>query len=165
MLNGAWNIPTYWREAYPVVTKETSEQLILDRDEGELLWTGCSEGIMSVKKVYNFYRQKEQKFNWKKSIWTHFIPPKVLIFIWKAISDRLVIAATLCKWKSIPSAVCLGYITRAVETLEHMLMQCEIASNIWRWLSEKLNVNLIAFSSVMELVKWASNQKQNCAIG
>lgn len=85
--------------------------------------------------------------------------------MWKLVLNRQFIGTTLFKWGVIPSAVCTGCIDGSIESENHLLLHCDIASNIWSWLLEALSVDFTRFRDVLELIKWASKQKADSAIG
>lgn len=89
---GKWIIPECWERLYPIIEEEiqTSE---LENDE--LIWEGSANGEITVKDVYNFYREKGTITQWHGRIWRPFIPPKCSIFAWKVLPDRVVTAAVL----------------------------------------------------------------------
>lgn len=65
----------------------------------------------------------------------------------------------------LPACVCIECISGATEDYNHLLLKCTAANNIWRWLSQVLGVNLLAFSEAKELVKWAAMQDRKNTVG
>lgn len=91
---GAWRIPQIFQELYPMATREIMKKQISLEPEDELLWEGSNNGKIMVKEAYDRCRRRS-KYNYGKTIWRKFIPPKISMFTWKVMNNRLVIADKL----------------------------------------------------------------------
>lgn len=164
MVNGSWSIPQIWRDRFPVVTREIEEFQIAKTDDDELFWDGTAEGVITVKEAYNLSRERSCG-EMEKKIGQRFIPPKISIFVWKIISKKLLTATTLHKWGSLPSPVCIGCIIGSDEMINHLLLNCDVARNIWVWLSDTLCTDLLRFNNAVDLIKWSVKQNLKTTMG
>lgn len=163
--NGEWVIPESLSRLYLIISAEILEVQISESNDNELIWEGSPNGDISVKSAYEFCREKEQSVKWLQQLWKKFIPPKLSIFAWKILCNRVTTGSWLCSKGIILSPVCIGCIHGAVEDLNHLLLFCDIVRNIWAWLSELLHCNLSSFSLVVQLIKWAAKHIQNSTVG
>lgn len=156
--DGRCNLTDQFIADFPVAATEILNVQISDEDEDAIFWEGAANGIIIVKESYNFYRHKNTEVLWKKKLWNDFTPPRISILAWKITQNRLPTADALYRRSILPSSVCINCITGSVEDMNHIMLQCNIAENIWRWLAPLLEVNFSNFSTVNEIIRWAARQ-------
>lgn len=108
--DGAWSIPTSLKLLFPVVVNEIIEVQISRTEDDELEWDGSTNGEITVKVAYDFYREKAPIIQWRKRLWRTFIPPRISMFAWKVVSNRLAIGSVLYSLGVIPCLLCIGWI-------------------------------------------------------
>lgn len=129
--NTKWTVGTATAVSrkFPEITKEIKELLISEYDEDELIWDGSTNGVITVAESYESYREKTNVTKWFRHLWP-FITPRVSVFAWKVLSDRITTTTRLFKRKIILSGVCLGCIQGVEEDIDHLILHCQFAKNI-----------------------------------
>lgn len=95
-INAGWQaIPDAFKTQLPDIVVMVTEVYIADTDHDEGLWDGSANGCMTTKLAYEFYREKGVKIQQLEGIWRSFIPPKILLFAWKAYMNMLPTATNL----------------------------------------------------------------------
>lgn len=100
-----------------------------------------------------------------KNLWDVFIPPKLSIFAWRITQDRIATASKLSNMKLLHSPVCTGCIIGVPETIDHIMLNCCHARNMWCWLSDLFHFDFTNFSSTLDLIRWACRQRNKDGIG
>lgn len=131
-----------------MLAKEISEVIISESTKNEFIWCGSENGQITVNNAFENYREKAQMIKGRRNIWQSFIPPKVYIFSWKAMNNKLRTCSILHQWGLRPSLVCIGCIFGVPEDDNHLLLYCNTAKNLWNWLSDCLAVDLTSFNRV-----------------
>lgn len=152
--DGKWVNLEAVAQNYPHIYHEICQIDIAEQDEDEVVWQGSSNGVISIKLAYEFYRAKSARIQWHKRLWTPFIPPKINILAWSMLNNRISISDNLYVRKCLRKKLCMCWIVGLEETLDHIMLHCTTANSMWRWLSELLNVNFLSFNSKLELLKW-----------
>lgn len=103
------------------------------------IWTQQKSGIYSAKSgYYAAQREKIQStstlldhpnWNWQKYIRNPKLLPKVKFFIWRCAINNLPTGENLQKRGLLTHTLCTK--CGEVETLEHILFQCETAKKVW----------------------------------
>lgn len=108
---------------------------------------------------------KCMKVNWYGNVWRPFVPPRISVLVWKILNNALPTAMAL-KRRSItenPPAY-IGCIAGAVEDVNHVFIHCNMARNLWAWMSQVLGENITLFNCVVSLIRWAARlEKKNSA--
>lgn len=153
-----WSVPPGLMEEHSDIWQQIIEVPIAEHDEEELVWQGSSNGEITVKSAYEFYRENAVKNIWFRKIWVAFIPLKFSLFGWRILHGRVSTTHNLFRRKTIPAAVCISCIVGAIEEDYQLFLKCTVAENIWSWLMEVLKVNFNGFNSIIELLKWSCKQ-------
>lgn len=115
-------------------------------------WSDDSQGCIWILQGEKHKTQLEEKTP------EQFCATVNFMFCMEICSDRVPTADVLYARKIIPSTVCTGCSVGTEEIVSHILLHCDIACNIWDWLSYILTVNLRNFHGAAVVVKWAARQ-------
>lgn len=149
---GSWKIHEEFENKLPDIAAEMKNMEI--EEEDQLYWTGSSNGVLTTKEAFNHYHDKAPTVHWMKSIWQHYIPPKISVHMWRIVMNRLPTAQHLSKRGMNISSVCLGCIYGETETRDHLFWSCTNARNLWNWISAATSINFNSFGSVNEACRW-----------
>lgn len=106
------------------------EMEVNSEHEDIITWRGSSNGNLSVKLPYEYYREKDVATHWEKGIWQTFIPPKISILIWRIIRGRVATAERLPRRGMHTGTVRLMCIQGIQEDENHIFIHCEQARNL-----------------------------------
>ncbi|XP_042974564.1 uncharacterized protein LOC122306191 [Carya illinoinensis] len=121
----------------------------------KLWWIPAGKGIFSV---YSFYKsltcRPDSQFPWR-SLWRNKAPPKALFFTWAAALGKILTTDNLRKCRIIISYWCC-MCKKEGESVDHLLLYCEIARALWSEVFSRLELNWVMLASVVELLaSWA----------
>lgn len=102
-------------------------------EEDELYWGKEKSGQYSVRSAYrllqyqkNLWRQEDQNSTWRNT-WRVKAPPKVLNFLWRALSNCLPTMVMLTQIH-VPVSSVYPVCRNGDETVEHILCHCTLAT-------------------------------------
>lgn len=117
-----------------------------NREENEVYWGKETSGMYSVRSSYRLlqeqktlWRQEDQTSTWRKT-WRVKAPPKVLNFMWRALSNCLPTMVMLSQ-KQVPVSVVCQVCKNGEETVEHILCHCTLAAQCWQRVLPRFSVN------------------------
>ncbi|KAL8131281.1 hypothetical protein AgCh_007272 [Apium graveolens] len=115
-------------------------------EEDEVYWGKEASGMYSVRSAYrllqeqkNLWRQEDQTSAWRKT-WRVKAPPKVLNFMWRALSNCLPTMVMLSQ-KQVPVSSVCQVCRNGEETVEHILCHCTLATQCWQIVLPRFSVN------------------------
>ena len=95
-----------------------------------ICWCPSSRKIFEVKSFYKLLQPAAaQSFPWKK-VWRSRAPSKVNFFIWTAALGKILMTDNLRKRRFFVLDWC-GMCKRDGESVDHLLLHCSIAQEIW----------------------------------
>ncbi|XP_020253777.1 uncharacterized protein LOC109830826 [Asparagus officinalis] len=99
------------------------------------LWSLTSNGLFSVKSLYDFLISRGIKSSTYSIVWNPLLPSKIQIFTWLLSMNRLHTKDNLLKkgWQGDPLCV---FCKSNPETAEHIFFSCNFASNVWKHFSD-----------------------------
>ena len=92
----------------------------------------------SIYKILNFRGLNDNKY---AIIWSLPIPPKIIIFVWLLLNNRILTKSNLSRrgWNgNMQCQFCPLY-----ETTNHLFVHCQQAQHIWFWLGQSQNFFLV----------------------
>ncbi|XP_071700605.1 uncharacterized protein [Rutidosis leptorrhynchoides] len=99
--------------------------------------------------------------NTEPTIINKLIPQKIGIFMWRAIKNKLPVRSELDKrgidLHSTRCPVC----DEDIESLQHILLKCKVASEVWELIRKWWNFDMIRFVSIPELSKASSPSRSS----
>lgn len=130
----------------------------LDHSKRDLLkWRWASDGCFSVKSVYNKWEQSGNARNLVlETIWKNLSPPKVEIFAWMALQDRVPTRSVLQSRNLIldgNSALC-PLCSMHLETPQHLFLHCKFSWNVWSLILDWWHVRWVCPQSLEALFTW-----------
>ncbi|KAL4312348.1 hypothetical protein GQ457_01G050470 [Hibiscus cannabinus] len=100
-----------------------------------LSWTGSGSGKFSVKSViHNLHSKLPSCKEWNMLVWRGVAPPKVEIFSWLVIRQRIPVRVNLAARGLILSPisdVSCPLCGQAPESVAHLLFSCTVTWNVW----------------------------------
>lgn len=130
--------------------------------EDKLMWHYSKDGCFSVRSCYQFllqlhsYSESQERGttsgleaqNWDV-IWKLRIPPKIIMFLWRAYAGILPLKVELFQRHIVCSPYCSGF-DFAVESIAHVLLECRGMQDLWR--DPHFHLNPIDSSASMRFI-------------
>nr|GEY43985.1 hypothetical protein [Tanacetum cinerariifolium] len=117
-------------------------------------WNGGDDGVFSVSATRMHADNCILSSLSPSTRWSKILPPKVNIFIWRLILDRLSHRLNLSlRGLDIQSITCPSCNT-GLESHDHIFFGCDTASNIWRLIRVWIDVSMPSFVSCSVLFQW-----------
>jgi hypothetical protein len=125
-----------------------------------ICWCPSSHKIFEVKSFYKLLQPAAvQPFPWKK-VWRSRAPSKVNFFIWTAALGKILTTDNLRKRRLFVLDWC-GMCKRDGESVDHLLLHCSIAHEIWDLVFSMFGVHWVMPRRVMDLLFcWPGLPKQ-----
>lgn len=106
----------------------------LPLDEDEMIWSGDSSGIFSVKALVHLAQSQlsnDEKVS--KSIWESAIPPRVQIFLWCVLKEKILKRVELNRRGLLRGDVDLNCILcdSSLKDINHLFVNCDVAKGLW----------------------------------
>jgi hypothetical protein len=128
--------------------------LLTDRLD-KLIWTrGDRSGNISAKNVYNALASKLWTHNkswWHRSLWDWDLAPKIKLFTWLMMEDKILTWDNLQRRGWSGPSIC-GMCRQESETVLHMMLHCSFTQQVW---NQILKVYKLNFS-------WMGSSLQSC---
>lgn len=129
----------------------------------ELVWERASNGVLTVRKAFDFYRDGEPVVDWLKKLWQSFVPPNISMFAWRLYHDRRPTETNLSySGMEVDGRCWLCNNQLVLENQNHMLLHCQYDGVIWSWVQSWLVVDISSFNTVKEVLQ--RNCKRNRTI-
>lgn len=109
-----------------------------------------SSGEFSVKSCYGHIDQHDQLMGPWNEVWNSEVPPKIQIFMWMAVLERLSTRDNLWHKGFTLSSICLLCYHDA-ESINHLLIHCPFAWEIWCGASRMLGSTFVAPLNLTDL--------------
>lgn len=132
--------------------KETLKDCELTDKPDGWRWNLVSNGIFSVGSMRRAIENSYLGMGEKETIWITLTPPKVNIFMWRVMLDRVPTRDNLNKMKldlnSLLCPVC-GFTT---ETINHVLFDCPAAIEVWKFIERWWSISFPAVKSLESML-------------
>lgn len=138
----------------------------LKNKQDTFLWLHEKSGCFSTKSAWEIIRFKMPKFEWARWVWHKFLPKKISLCMWKAVFGYLSVDAQVrCLGIALNSS-CNCYLSRHVETLEHVLGKRDFAMEVWKLASAELGIPFIPQQCWQERVQiWFNRATRQSQVG
>jgi hypothetical protein len=123
--------------------------------EGDrLVWNPSKKGLFEVRSFYEELIRKDgpsiPSFPWK-NIWRVKAPTSVAFFVWLAALGKILTHDNLRKRNVIVIEWCC-LCKKSGEPIDHLLLQCEIARDLWSYILILFGVEWVMPRTVLELL-------------
>ncbi|KAJ3700403.1 hypothetical protein LUZ61_004108 [Rhynchospora tenuis] len=122
-----------------------------------ITWKWSNTGEYSSVSAYRLLADPGLRSPYHKLLWKIKAPPKVRIFLWLTLLDRILTQQNLLRrnWPSITACQCCT--SDCLETSVHLLVHCAFAKQIWSLLQIKFNLPVITFTPDLQTF-WLQNR-------
>ncbi|KAJ3697089.1 hypothetical protein LUZ61_000794 [Rhynchospora tenuis] len=123
----------------------------------QLAWKWTPIGLYSSASAYAILADPGLRSPYHTLLWKMKIPPKVKVFLWVALLDRVLTQHNLLlrNWPTISSCKCCSH--GIIETTSHLFVQCEYAVQVWTLLQARFSLPLLTFLPDLHLF-WLQNR-------
>ena len=116
----------------------------------QLQWDHTGSGIYEVRSYYHITCSRgNQTFPWK-SVWRVKVPPKVAFFVWLAAHGKNLTIDNLRRRRIWVLDWCF-MCKRAGESVDHLLLHCEYARELWSFIFCIMGIHWVMPGKVSEL--------------
>ncbi|KAI8543503.1 hypothetical protein RHMOL_Rhmol08G0223300 [Rhododendron molle] len=134
------------------------QSVILDQSKEDVLqWKWSTDKQFTVKSIYNQWEQVDQNRNQVLgSLWKNLCPPKVEIFSWLAVQEKVATRSALSRRNMIQEDQQLScpLCSMQLETPSHLLLFCQFSWSVWSLILDWWHVVWVCPSSLAELALW-----------
>ena len=109
----------------------------------QLSWRLSKHGTYSSKSAYEAYFTGTIKFGPWRRIWKTWAPLKCKFFVWLAVKNRCWTADRLEK-RGLPDPAACPLCDQAAETIQHTLIGCVFAREVWTLILDGLGLRSLA---------------------
>jgi hypothetical protein len=128
--------------------------------EDRFSWPWTESGMFSTKSAYLAMCHGSEYFRMAEAIWSAKAPLKCQIFMWLAVLHRLWTSDRRerhgLQMTTDPCYVCL----QAVDTVEHILVQCPFAREVWFCVFSRLHIQAAPPVVDCNLQDWWSMERE-----
>ena len=119
-----------------------------------MVWTKSKDGKFAVKSLYKALELESQGKFPTNVIWNSWVPPRVGFFAWEATWNK-VLTLDQIQRRGWPLANRCYLCLSEEETLDHLLLQCNVARILWHLLFSLFGVSwVLPFSAGETLLGW-----------
>ncbi len=120
-------------------------------DHDKAVWLPSLRGLFDVRSYYKVLRGGSgNSFPWK-SIWRTKVPQRVTFFVWIAALGRILTVDKLGR-RHILIIYCSCMCKCSGELVDHLLLHCLMAFEVWSFIFDLIGVNWVMPRSVLELL-------------
>ncbi|KAJ3694111.1 hypothetical protein LUZ60_009591 [Juncus effusus] len=118
-------------------------------------WRWTRDGIFTSKSAYSFLQLPGIRCCWQKALWKIKCPPKVKLFAWIALQNKILTADNLAKrgWPATTRCVMCNSLD---ETSDHLFVRCDFAK--WYWNRTLIYLQLPFNSECSQMDLWYANR-------
>ena len=106
-------------------------------------WKFTQDGTYSSKSAYAAFFEGSIKFGPWRRIWKTWAPPRCKFFIWLVVHNRVWTADRLAK-RNLPHPESCPLCDQVDETINHLLVGCVFARQVWTLVLEQIGLLLVA---------------------
>ncbi|KAK3229608.1 hypothetical protein Dsin_001489 [Dipteronia sinensis] len=127
----------------------------------KVAWSFCPHGLFSVQSFHKCL-EGDMRGNRLKSlqIWNNYCPPKVEIFVWNLLKERVLVKDVLSHFgMDLSSNMSCPLCGKCIETVDHLFLQCNWSWNLWL---EGLSWWEVSCASNDKLIQWWEGWRGLC---
>ena len=101
--------------------------------QDKIIWKPDSHGVYSVKSFSGVVQNCESSsFSFLNSVWADIVPPKVELFCWQVLRERVVVNMELVKRNllSFKRSLCT-FCNTVLESVNHLFLHYQMAWKLW----------------------------------
>ncbi|KAJ3698414.1 hypothetical protein LUZ61_002119 [Rhynchospora tenuis] len=100
--------------------------------------------MFSFSSAYRTLSDSGIRSTYNESLWKMKVPPRVKVFLWLLLADRLLTQVNLMLrgWPSIQECKCCQ--THVLETTGHLFVLCDFAQQLWTAIQQHYNLPIIS---------------------
>lgn len=138
LVNGCWDIPTNVQVACPNLLPLISHSVTpWSETEDSIVWAAANDGILAVKRAYDFILKPQPKDVCQSFSWNNNVPPSHSMPVWRYFHNKMPTDDTmLIRGFLFPSMCSVCKATQ--ESTHHVFFECLFSKNMWLWMSNKL---------------------------
>jgi hypothetical protein len=114
------------------------ENLVLQDDSDQIIWSFSSNGKYSVQSLYAVINHRGVVPVYVPAVWKLKIPPRVQIFLWLLYKNKTLTRDNLAKRREVLDKTCL--FCNEPESVCHLFFECCVANRLWPVTTEILNL-------------------------
>ncbi|KAJ1689899.1 hypothetical protein LUZ63_014054 [Rhynchospora breviuscula] len=105
------------------------------------VWKWSTTGNYSSASTYHILADPGLRSPYHSILWKLKVPPKVRIFLWLVLLDRILTQQNLMlrNWPTISTCKCCS--TDCLETSVHLSIECDFAKQIWTLVRSRFNLS------------------------
>lgn len=141
------------------------QEISFNTEPDKFICTLNSSGAIKTADIYDFIRDKSSKRFIFKFIWNSAIPPKISVFMWRALNKALPVDVMIQRKNISLASKCCCCSKPDIETIEHLFIFSETAIQVWNYYSKSLGFYFhpLPFSNAINL--WMSHADWNSQYG
>ncbi|XP_071726794.1 uncharacterized protein [Rutidosis leptorrhynchoides] len=127
------------------------------RNVDNWVWKPCCSGIYTTKSLIEMLNSSVDT-HVKPTIRNNLIPQKVGILMWRASQNKLPVRSELDRRGIDLDSVRCPACDDDIESINHSVILCKTAFDIWERIYKWWNLNLTIFADINELIKGSNSQ-------
>nr|KAJ0200215.1 hypothetical protein LSAT_V11C600306310 [Lactuca sativa] len=115
-----------------------------------------SDGQFYVSDICKLIDSKVTVGTNSTTVWVNLVPLKIICFVWRASLDGIPSSMALSRrGVGVTSTRCL-FCINGVDDTDHLLIACDLAKEVFKWIFKWCDVPFVPFSSVSEALNFAA---------
>lgn len=162
---GTWNLlfrrplMFVWEEEEVQNLHQKLQGIQIDRSREDFMeWRWSANKCFSVQSAYSEWETRRNQNSWLRLVWKNLCPPKVEVFSWQAMQNKIATRSILISKGIIhiinPGDELCPLCTLDVESPTHLLLHCNFAWKIWSAILRWWNITWACPGSLGDLMLW-----------
>ncbi|KAJ4816106.1 RNA-directed DNA polymerase (reverse transcriptase)-related family protein [Rhynchospora pubera] len=134
-----------------------SASIDLSNDNPALSWRWTNSGVYTSASAYSILADPGGRSPYHRRLWKLKTAPRVKIFLWLLLQDRLLTQQNLLRRNWPANDGCCCCLARPLETADHLFLHCPLASSIWNRVQQHFNLPALSFTEELPAF-WLTNR-------
>ncbi|GKA19247.1 RNA-directed DNA polymerase, eukaryota, reverse transcriptase zinc-binding domain protein, partial [Tanacetum coccineum] len=144
------------REQWDALISLVQTHIVSDQMD-RWLWSADGSGVFSVSMARVLIDKGTLVIGEEETRWSKLVPIKINVFMWRMILDKLPTRLNLMlRGLDVQSNLC-GICGTHIESIDHVMLHCQVASDLWRLIGRWWNLVIPVFISFKEFLSWLNN--------